>query len=236
MLNNVNTLTTSKFICATHDSILKFGLYLTMGDDFDEYIMITDRLPGKSPTYPHFRPGCSDLSPANAFWVIGRDRADRIAHVQAMRLYNLRTKSLHDHLETLGDYYAAPDLLAGPGSSCTCYAPSARGITGLVAYRGDLWLREDFRGIGLPPFLSRIAFGLAWTKWSPDFVYALVAAWNIEKGVADRNGYLHKEYGAVARLPSRGINDDDWLVWLTRDDLVKMLSSATNAAVATRTE
>ncbi|RWE05964.1 MAG: hypothetical protein EOS23_32395 [Mesorhizobium sp.] len=236
MQADVTTLQVSKFICAAYDSMLKFGLHITIGENFDEYVRITDGLPGKSPTYPHFRPDCSDLLPGKAFWITGRDRADRVAHVQAMRLYDLSTKSLHEHLETLGDYFADPDLKAGPGSSCTCYAPSARNIAGLVAYRGDLWLREDFRGLGLLPFLSRIAFGLAWAKWSPDFVYALVAAWNIERGVADRNGYLHKERGAVARLPARGIHDDDWLVWLTREDLVKMLSSTSNAAVAKRTE
>ncbi|PBB30039.1 hypothetical protein CK221_29180 [Mesorhizobium sp. WSM3868] len=236
MQDNLNTLQISRLIGTACDSMLKFGLHVTIGENFDEYVRTTDGLPGKSPTYPHFRPDCSDLLPGKAFWITARDRAGRVAHVQAMRLYDLSTRSLHEHLETLGDYFADPELKAGPGSSCTCYAPSARNIAGLVAYRGDLWLRKDFRGLGLLPFLSQIAFGLAWAKWSPDFVYALVAAWNIEKGVADRNGYLHKERGAVARLPARGIYDDDWLVWLTREDLVKMFSSTCNAAVAMRTD
>ncbi|MUT24787.1 hypothetical protein GNX14_27070 [Mesorhizobium japonicum] len=213
------------------ESIRKFDMNVTIGEDFEYYTGITDEIPGKYPTYPHFRPGCSELLCGKAFWIIGRDQEDRIAHVQAMRLYDLSTKSLREHLETLADYFADPDLNAGPGSSCICYAPSASKIAGLVAYRGDLWLREDFRGLGLLPFLSRIAFGLAWAKWSPDFVYALVAAWNIEKHVTDRNGYLHKERGVVARLPARGIDDDDWLVWLTREDLVRMFSSDSNAAV-----
>ncbi|MER9926401.1 hypothetical protein NKJ84_26535 [Mesorhizobium sp. M0048] len=230
MQHNVTTLDVSNFICAAYELARESGLNISMGDDFAEYIGITRRLPGKSPTYPHFRPDCSDLLPGKAFWIIGRDEKDRVAHVQAMRLYDLSNTSLDEHLGTLRACFADPDIKAGPDSSCSCYAPSARDITGLAAYRGDLWLRKDFRGRGLLSFLGRIAFGLAWAKWSPDFIYALVAGWNIEKGIADRNGYLHKEpHGAVLRLPAQGIYDDDWLVWLTREDVLKMLSSASNA-------
>ncbi|MER9462851.1 hypothetical protein [Mesorhizobium sp. M0586] len=233
MQDMVTSSDVSKFICTAHVLARKSGLHITMGDDFEKYIGITGKLPGKSPTYPHFRPDCSDLLPEKAFWIIGRDRDDRVAHVQAMRLYDLSNTSLEEHLRTLRACFANPDLKAGPGSSCRCYAPSARGIAGLVAYRGDLWLREDFRGRGLVSFLGQIAFGLAWAKWSPDFIYALVAGWNIEKGIADRHGYLRKEpHGAVLRLPAQGIYDDDWLVWLTREDVQKMLLSASNAAVA----
>ncbi|ESX81733.1 hypothetical protein [Mesorhizobium sp. LSHC412B00] len=233
MQGNVTTLEVSKFICAADKLARKSGLHITMGDDFEEYVRITGKLPRKSPTDPNFRPDCSDLLPGKAFWIMGRDREDRIAHVQAMRLYDLSNTSLDEHLGTLRAFFAAPELKAGPGSSCRCYAPSARGITGLVGYRGDLWLREDFRGRGLLAFLGRIAFGLAWAKWSPDFIYALVAGWNIEKGVADRNGYQHKEpHGAILRLPAQRIYEDDWLVWLTREDMLKMLSSASRSIPA----
>ncbi|MFC3320515.1 hypothetical protein [Mesorhizobium cantuariense] len=93
----------------------------------------------------------------------------------------------------------------------------------LAGQHGDIWLREDFRGRGLSTYIGGIAFGLAWAKWSPDFIYALVAGWHIEKGVVDRYGYLHREpHGSVLHLPAHGIHDDDWLVWLTRDELLKM--------------
>ncbi|TKB89976.1 MAG: hypothetical protein E5W81_07315 [Mesorhizobium sp.] len=226
MQGNVTTFDVSKFIRAAYKLAREHGLHITMGNDFEEYVRITATLLGKSPTDPHFRPDCSELLPGKAFWIIGRDWQGRVVHVQAMRLDDLSDTTLDEHLGTLRACFADPDLKAGPGSSCNCYAPSARAITGLVAYRGDLWLREDFRGRGLLAPLSRMAFGLAWAKWSPDFIYALVAGWNIQKGVADRNGYLHKEPGgAILRLPAQGICEDDWLVWLTREDLLKMISS-----------
>lgn len=89
---------------------------------------------------------------------------------------------------------------------------------------GDVWLREDFRKQGLPRIFASVAFGLAWAKWSPDFIYALVPTWSIEKGVADQYGYLHKEaHGSVLSLPDLGIEDDDWLVWLTRRELSQLI-------------
>ncbi|RVI61371.1 hypothetical protein [Sinorhizobium meliloti] len=52
----------------------------------------------------------------------------------------------------------------------------------------------------------------------------MVATWNIEKGIVDRYGYLHREpHGSVLRLPAPEIDDDDWLVWLARDEWLKML-------------
>ncbi|MER8868200.1 hypothetical protein NKI19_31810 [Mesorhizobium sp. M0751] len=227
MQSNVTTLEISKYICAADELGRKSGLHITTGDDFEQYVGITRRIPGKFPTFPSFRPDCSDLQSGTAFWIIGRDRDGKVAHVQAMRLDDLSNTSLAEHLGSLRAWFADPNLKASPGSSCSCYAPSARRITGLVAYHGDVWLREDFRGRDLSAFIGRIAFGLAWAKWSPDFIYALVADWLIENGVVDRYGYLHQEpQGSALRLPSQGIDDEDWLVWLARDELLKQISQS----------
>ncbi|MER8649238.1 hypothetical protein [Mesorhizobium sp. M1121] len=227
MQSNVTTLEISKYLCAAEELGRKSGLHITTGDDFEEYVGITSRLPGKSPTFPSFRPDCSDLLPGKAFWIVGRDPDGKVAHVQALRLDHLSNTDLAEHLGSLRAWFAHPDLKAGPGSSSRCDAPAARSITGLVAYHGDIWLREDFRGCGLATFIGRMAFGLAWAKWSPDFIYALVAGWNIEKGVVDRYGYLNREpHGSVLHLPALGIDDDEWLVWLTRGELLKTLRTS----------
>ncbi|MEI9425742.1 hypothetical protein O7A70_31985 [Mesorhizobium sp. Cs1299R1N1] len=225
MRNEITVKELAMRILAVDDLVRKFGLQIAIGNNFEEYVRNTGILPGKPPITPHFRPDCSDLLPEKAFWIIGRDQEGRIAHAQAMRLDDLSHTSLSEHLVSLEACFAAPDLKAGPGSSCSCSAPTARTLKGLVAYHGDVWLREDFRGRGLAGFVGRLAFGLAWAKWSPDLIYALVAGWNIEKGVVDRYGYQHREYGSVLRLPALGISHDDWLVWITRNELSKILSS-----------
>lgn len=227
MQSNVTTLELARCICAADELGRKMGLHITMGEDFEEYVGITSRLPGKSPTYPSFRPDCSYLPPGKAFWIVGRDQDGRVAHVQAMRLYHLSNTDVAEHLGSLRAWFADPTFIAGSGSSSRCDAPTGRAMTGLVAYHGDIWLREDFRGRGLSTFIGRIAFGLAWAKWSPDFIYALVADWHVQKGVVDQYGYLHQEpHGSVLHLPAHGIDDDDWLVWLTRDELLKTVHAS----------
>ncbi|MCW1413807.1 hypothetical protein OLZ32_36935 [Rhizobium sp. 1AS11] len=220
----VTNLEVSQYICSFDEAGRKAGIRFNMGDNFEEYLEITTNIPGKSPTFPMFRPDCSRLEPGCAFWIIGEDQSGEVAHVQALRMDNLRTTNLAEHLESLKACYADPKSQAGSGSSCVCRASTARKITGTVAYQGDIWLRDDFRGQGLPRTFSSLAFGLAWAKWSPDFIYGLVPTWSIDKGVADLYGYLHREaHGSVLRLPDRGIEDDDWLVWLTRRELSQLI-------------
>ncbi|RWM47986.1 MAG: hypothetical protein EOR85_33030 [Mesorhizobium sp.] len=219
----VTTLDVSRYIYSFDEAARKAGIRFKTGENFEEYIEITTNIVGKSPTFPKFRPECSRLEPGRAFWIVGEDQAGDIAHVQALRVDYLTT-NLTEHLESLKDCYADPKIQAGSGSSCVCHAPAARNITGTVAYHGDIWLREDFRGQGLPRTFSSLAFGLAWAKWSPDFIYAFVPTWSIEKGVADRYGYRHREaHGSVLRIPDLGIEDDEWLVWLTRFELSELI-------------
>lgn len=115
-----------------HHHISQFGLHLTMGDDFYEYVMITDGLPGKSPTYPDFCPDCSDLLPGKAFWIMGSDRSDRIAHVQAC---GSTTSALKVFMITLrrSEITSRPLISRqGPALRVPVTHGSARGITGLV--------------------------------------------------------------------------------------------------------
>jgi hypothetical protein len=236
MPGNIPVLDVSRYICAFDEIGRKIGLHFAMGDDFEEYLDITSRIPGKSATYPNFRPECSNLGGGRAFWIIGRDKSGGLAHVQALRIDDLGKGNLAEHLESLRACYADPKLQAGPGSTCKCYAPAARGISRKVVYHGDLWLRKDFRGLSMPGTLARIAFGLAWAKWAPDFIYALVPDWLVKKGIVEQYGYAHRElHGSILNLPEEGVEDDDWLIWLTRDEVARLISRTADARLAAAT-
>ncbi|RAZ70791.1 hypothetical protein DPM35_31925 [Mesorhizobium atlanticum] len=226
----ITGLDVSRYISSFHTASRHRGMEFEVGDDFDEYINITKIIVGKAPTYPNFRPDCSWLESGRAFWIVGRDRSGQVAHVQALRMDDLRSTNLAEHLESLKGCYAHPKSMTSSDSSCACHAPAARQIAGIVVYHGDLWLRDDFRGQGFPSALAGIAFGLAWAKWSPDFIYALVPGWIIEKGVAEQYGYLNREpRGSVLRLSNLGIEDDDWLIWLTKNELSGLIRRTLNA-------
>ncbi|OPZ00258.1 hypothetical protein A5906_18720 [Bradyrhizobium sacchari] len=103
-------------------------------------------------------------------------------------------------------------------------------MSGKVAYHGDVWVRRDYRGAGMTSILAGIAFAVSFAMWAPDFVCALVANWAIEKGVVSRYGYAHEERGGSAlRLMEEGIVDDDWLVWLTGEELRSRIVSEEKA-------
>ncbi|MGL3210669.1 hypothetical protein [Bradyrhizobium sp. BR 1433] len=72
----------------------------------------------------------------------------------------------------------------------------------------------------MPRIMAGIAFGVSFAMWAPDFVCGLVAHWLIDKGVVSQYGYAHHERaGSVLRLVQEDIVDDDWLIWLTGEEL-----------------
>ncbi|WP_139481442.1 hypothetical protein [Bradyrhizobium ivorense] len=151
---------------------------------------------------------------------MGVDKNNEVALVQAARRYDLSHSCFAEHLESLKAFYADPAIHAHPQDRCTCTAPTARKITGKVAYHGDFWLRRDFRGQGMPKIMAAIIRGVSFAMWAPDFVCGLAERWLLDKGVLAQYGHLHHEPGgAILQLVEEGIVDDDLLVWLTSEEL-----------------
>ncbi|WP_369726240.1 hypothetical protein AB8Z38_17350 [Bradyrhizobium sp. LLZ17] len=220
MTNVFNPLQVSRFLRQYDDAAAQKGLKLALGFDFHEYVSITRALPTKRPTYPNFRPDRSPIKAGEGYWMVGLDKNSEVALVQAARLYDLSQTNLAEHLESLNAFYADPGLHAHPQDRCTCVAPSARTITGNVAYHGDFWLRSDFRARGLPKIMAAMLRGISFALWVPDFVCGLAGRWILDKGVLAQYGDAHYEPGgSILRLVEEDIVDDDLLVWLTGEEL-----------------
>ncbi|MGY0576143.1 hypothetical protein ACTGJ9_038285 [Bradyrhizobium sp. RDM12] len=150
--------------------------------------------------------------------MIGVDSNNKVALLEAARLYNLQQTNFAEHLQSLKAFYADPSLHAHPLDRCTCIAPSAKKMAGKVAYHGDRWVRRDFRGQGIPKIMAGIARGVSLAMWAPDFLCALVA-----RRILDNRsvfGYAHSECGgSILQLIEEDIVDDDWLVWLSGEEL-----------------
>ncbi|MCK1292544.1 hypothetical protein [Bradyrhizobium sp. 30] len=189
-----------------------------MGFDFQEYISITQATPSKGPTFPNFRPDRSPINQGDGFWVLGVDKNNEAALLEAARLYDLTYTNFAEHLQSLKAFYADPTKHAHPDDRCVCIAPSAKSLVGKVAYLGDRWLRTDFRGQGISKIMAGIVRGVSYAMWAPDFICALVERQLINKGVV--YGYTHHESGgAQLRLVENNIVEDDWLVWQTGEEL-----------------
>ncbi|SFN92712.1 hypothetical protein SAMN05216573_12738 [Bradyrhizobium sp. Rc3b] len=193
------------------------SIKLSIGFNFHEYVAITRTLPTKGPTYPIFRPDRSPIRLGEGYWIIGVDDNNMVALVEAARLYDLSQSNLAEHLESLKFFYADPARHAHPSDRCICRAPTAKKITGKVVFHGDIWVRKDFRGQGLPKIMGRIARCVSFALWAPDFSVGLAGRWSVDKGVYDPQ---HCEPGgSILRLQEDNLVDDDWLLWRTGEEL-----------------
>ncbi|MCC8958714.1 hypothetical protein H8B02_36430 [Bradyrhizobium sp. Pear77] len=207
------------------------GIRLSMGFDFHEYVSITRVLPTKKPTYPNFRPDRSPIKLGEGYWMKGVDKNNEVALVEAARLYDLPHSNFAEHLQSLKAFYADPTIHAHPRDRCICTAPSAKNITGKVAYHGDFWLRRDFRGQGIPEIMAAILRGVSFSMWAPDFLCGLAARWTLNKGVLAQYGHTHHEAGgSILQLVEEDIVDDDLLVWLTGEELRSLVERITPAS------
>ncbi|WOH80367.1 hypothetical protein RX327_31880 [Bradyrhizobium sp. BEA-2-5] len=224
MKSAVNPLNVSRFLRVYDDAAAQKGIKLSIGFDFHKYVSITRTLPTKKPTYPNFRPDRSPIKSGDGYWMIGLDKNNDVALVEAARLYNLSDSNFAEHLESLKAFYADPAVQAHPQDHCSCTAPSARRITGKVAYHGDFWLRKDFRGQGMPEVMAAVLRGVSFALWAPDFVVGLAERWLLSKGVLAQYGHAHYEPGgSVLHLIEENIVDDDLLVWLTGEELQRLV-------------
>ncbi|MCK1378661.1 hypothetical protein IVB33_11645, partial [Bradyrhizobium sp. 24] len=220
MAGSIDPLRVSRLLQVYDDAALERGIKLSIGSDFDKYVSITRSTPTKAPTYPNFRPDRSPIRSGEGYWIVGVDKHNEVVLLEAARLYDLSDGNFAEHLQSLKAFYADPSLHAHPQDRCICVAPSAKKMAGKVAYHGDLWVRRDFRGQGIPKITSGIARGVSFAMWAPDFICALVPRWRVAKGVVVQNGYVHYEPGgSKLRLVEDDIVDDDWLVWVTGEEL-----------------
>lgn len=226
-----NPLQVSRFLQVYDAGAARKGIKVSIGFDFDEYIAITRATPTKGRTYPNFRPDRSPIKPGEGFWILGVDKNSDVALLEAARLYDLSHSNFAEHLQSLKVFFSDPALHAHHQDRCTCIAPSAKKITGKVAYLGDRWLRRDLRGQGMSKIMAGLARGVSYAMWAPDFLCALVARQLVEKGVV--YGYTHHEPGgSILQLIGEDIVDDDCLVWQTGEEL-KSLVEGENELIVT---
>lgn len=162
-----------------------------------------------------------DLHGSLAFWVGAYDGQGELVSVQAAKIDDLKDRSLAAFWQQQQRrLFEDPN----PGTRLgTGHAAEAFRMRGRIVYHGNLWLRKDIRGKGLAELLTQTGFLLALLKWSPDYLYGLMAQANAMKGFGVRVGYRHFAPAGTHWISAPAhIRPDDWLVWATRADLVTM--------------
>lgn len=141
----------------------------------------------------------TQLTPENSFWIAGENEAGETVLCQGVRVYNWPNTSLAEEARTM--FYGGQDF----GQECEVTAATAKEISGHVYYGGSLWVRPDYRRIGLSHYISRIGRAYASSRWPVDWCIAMVKPDQIEKGIC--RGYGYTDYSYSISYPNSPLGD-----------------------------
>jgi GNAT superfamily N-acetyltransferase len=211
------TLEITRAISVLQGKIRSAGLKLKESTDFS---LFEDTVRATSDRYlmEDFSSRFFDLHGSGAFWIGAWDRDGEPVSVQAAKLEDLRDRTLGQHWQQQQRrIFVDPAPRAELGED---HAHDAFFMRGRIVYHGNLWLRKDARGQGLAEALTQLGFLISLLKWSPDYLYGLMAARNAMKGFGIRVGYRRfVPRGTHWISAPEHIRPDDWLVYSNRNDL-----------------
>ena len=214
------TLVVAEALAALTGRIREQGLSLQESTDFQAFEEAVSRTEDRY-LMEDFSIRFVDLHASLAFWVGAYNGQGELVSVQAAKIDDLKDRSLAAFWQQQQRrLFEDPHAEARLG---TAHAAEAFRMRGRIVYHGNLWLRKDIRGRGLAELLTQTGFLLALLKWSPDYLYGLMAEANAMKGFGVRVGYRHFAPSGTHWISAPAhIRPDDWLVWATRADLVTL--------------
>jgi hypothetical protein len=171
------------------------------------------------PLLPIFDPKCGRFDEDSAFCLLGRNDAGEVVLAQAARFFDWRETTFHDEASSLRLFYHDPASLRGEGESVEVTAPSARLISGRIAFTGAHWCRPDFRRRGLTAITPRIARALAIARWDVDLACTIMAKDIYTRGIARNAGYFNSEWAVELRNTPTGTFPAA-LLWSERSSII----------------
>lgn len=196
------------------------GLRIRFREDFDALRRLTEDNPDRDELSPMFDPRYCDISGETGFWIEGLCPSGDIAHVQAVRFDDLGDSSLCEFWAEHKPLFRPPGVAVDLGKSQFDAAPASHMISGRTCYHGELWIREDYRGLHLASKLANLAMLLAAIRFQPDYLYCLIPPKTVRTGLSVRNGYLHLHpHGIRWSLDDDAEIYDEYLVWMNGREL-----------------
>jgi hypothetical protein len=214
----------AKLVLAADTAARTRGVFLSFAS-LDELVAI-NRINSQTwrPLLPLFDPQCGLFDPTSACCLLGRNDAGEVVLTQAVRYFDWRGTSLFDEATSLRLFYREPDAWRQEGEALEVTAPSARKLTGKVAFTGAHWCRPDFRAKGLPAITPRIARALAIALWDVEFTCTIMAKDVFSRGVAQRAGYFNAEWGIDLKNTPTGTFMSA-LLWSDRNAIIADLEN-----------
>lgn len=178
------------------------GILLRVRTDFDRLLELNERHADSWPALaPMFDPRHCGLSGDKAFWIEGIDETGETAVIHSGRLYDHGARSVADDMCSLQVYYDDPEPHLAAGAYVRVSAPTAHHLCGRVALTGALWVRPDYRRIGLTKFVPRLTRALALTRWDTPAFWGAVEHELHDLGATSSYGSWHVEDGITVFIP-----------------------------------
>jgi GNAT superfamily N-acetyltransferase len=149
------------------------------------------------PLIPLFDAAESAVTPDTALWVDATNDQGETIGTYAARFFHWPHSTLAEEARSLRIFYAdpAPHLARGEYIDLPDDVPGAV-ITGRTAATGALWIRPDYRRLGLTKILSRACMAYAFELWEPAVFWSIANAAHLDSGVARAWGSLAFSRGA----------------------------------------
>jgi len=156
-----------------HQDLAARDLWVTISSDFHALALFNaaarDR--GYGPLVPLYDPAIEPIDQTNGIWIALRDREGAPIGAVACRLREVATD--------LGRAFEDCTFLMGPtppqGARCSVDAVDLSLIRGPVVFAGALWVRPDRQGVALSKLLFLAIARMAFARWKPTALVALVA-------------------------------------------------------------
>jgi hypothetical protein len=208
-----------KLILAADTEARRRGVFLSFAA-MDE-LVATNKANSASwrPLLPIFDPECGRFDAEAAFCLLGRNDAGEVVLSQAARFFDWRNTSFYDEATSLRLFYHDPASLRGESETIEVTAPSARLISGRIAFTGAHWCRPDFRERGLPAITPRIARALAIARWDVELTCTIMAKDIYTRGIARRAGYFNSEWAVELKNTPTGTFPAA-LLWSARSSVI----------------
>jgi GNAT superfamily N-acetyltransferase len=197
------------------------GIRLRLRHDFENFLTLNEFEVARGNWYPLvdiFQPARGGLAPENAYWISGETDDGEIVVTQAGRVYYWPETTLAEEARAM--FYGGQSD-TGP---CIVKASDAAKITGVVFFGGAVWVRPDFRGLGLSRLMPRIGRAYAAARWPLDWGMSLVKPVLVDKGVAVGYGYKHESRSLF--FPGHPLgNLEVVLVYISREEAYEDLAT-----------
>jgi len=214
---------TRRYIDDATDVISSHEMTIEVKTDFDEFSAVCRRLAGQNKCQPItlFDPKTIDN---DAFWIKGTTATGDIQHVQAVRHLELADMTLTQYWKLHRQKFRPVAKNIDPSRSIFDDLPVTSNITGSVAYHGEMFISEQYRGSGLVLPLARMAKATAFLR-DPDYIIGFVEPKIAYCGIPLKYGYQHVHPNAISWYqPDTDDYYTDWFLWNAASDMAHLIN------------